>query len=249
MGFCSDTEDVNSLCLPVVKRLLEKTGAAMAQIGRMEVGTATIIDKSKSVKSVLMQLTSTSRTWAQSTRWWTPSCPSSVTSRLSTLATSSTSRRPRPSEQIRGRWQQSTPPSSTPLLRNPSPSGPRQQGSALARFSKCHADVQTRLESRSKIAPEQFLATLSLREVAMDSAPYAPAGPLDLLAPGTFHLVKVDEKHRRAYARVPEQDQVTGLPQVKSDCGDSPVKGDPKGWLHPGAPGRGLPGWYAAPPG
>merc|ERR1712045_919694 len=56
MGFCSDREDVNSLCLTVVKRLLEKTGTKTTDIGRMEVGTETIIDKSKSVKSVLMQL-------------------------------------------------------------------------------------------------------------------------------------------------------------------------------------------------
>ena len=52
----SDREDVNSLCLTVVKRLLEKTGTKATDIGRMEVGTETIIDKSKSVKSVLMQL-------------------------------------------------------------------------------------------------------------------------------------------------------------------------------------------------
>jgi hydroxymethylglutaryl-CoA synthase len=56
MGFCSDREDVNSLCLTVVQRLLEKTGTNPTEIGRMEVGTETIIDKSKSVKSVLMKL-------------------------------------------------------------------------------------------------------------------------------------------------------------------------------------------------
>ena len=56
MGFCSDREDVNSLCLTVVQRLMEKTGTSYSQVGRMEVGTETIIDKSKSVKSVLMQL-------------------------------------------------------------------------------------------------------------------------------------------------------------------------------------------------
>lgn len=56
MGFCSDTEDVNSFCLTVVHRLLEKTGTQPTQVGRLEVGTETIIDKSKSVKSVLMQL-------------------------------------------------------------------------------------------------------------------------------------------------------------------------------------------------
>lgn len=56
MGFCSDREDINSLCLTVVNRLLEKTGTDVKDIGRLEVGTETIIDKSKSVKSVIMQL-------------------------------------------------------------------------------------------------------------------------------------------------------------------------------------------------
>lgn len=56
MGFCSDREDINSLCLTVVSKLLERNNIAHAQIGRLEVGTETIIDKSKSVKSVLMEL-------------------------------------------------------------------------------------------------------------------------------------------------------------------------------------------------
>jgi len=56
MGFCSDREDINSLCLTVVNRLLEKTGTDLKEIGRLEVGTETIVDKSKSVKSVIMQL-------------------------------------------------------------------------------------------------------------------------------------------------------------------------------------------------
>ncbi|RZC39088.1 HMG CoA synt C domain containing protein [Asbolus verrucosus] len=56
MGFCSDREDINSLCLTVVKRLMERHGIAYSEIGHLEVGTETIIDKSKSVKTVLMQL-------------------------------------------------------------------------------------------------------------------------------------------------------------------------------------------------
>lgn len=56
MGFCSDREDINSLCLTVVNKLLERNNIAHAQIGRLEVGTETIVDKSKSVKSVLMEL-------------------------------------------------------------------------------------------------------------------------------------------------------------------------------------------------
>ena len=56
MGFCSDREDVNSLCLTVVQSLLEKTATSYMDVGRLEVGTETILDKSKSVKTVLMQL-------------------------------------------------------------------------------------------------------------------------------------------------------------------------------------------------
>lgn len=56
MGFCSDREDVNSLCLTVVNNLLDRHKVEHSKIGRLEVGTETIVDKSKSVKSVLMQL-------------------------------------------------------------------------------------------------------------------------------------------------------------------------------------------------
>ena len=56
MGFCTDREDINSLCLTVVQRIVEKNNLSYQDIGRLEVGTETIIDKSKSVKSVLMQL-------------------------------------------------------------------------------------------------------------------------------------------------------------------------------------------------
>ena len=56
MGFCTDCEDINSLCLTVVQRLIERNNISYTDIGRLEVGTETVIDKSKSTKSVLMQL-------------------------------------------------------------------------------------------------------------------------------------------------------------------------------------------------
>lgn len=56
MGFCGDLEDINSLCLTVVQGLMEKNGVRYSDIGRLEVGTETVLDKSKSVKTVLMQL-------------------------------------------------------------------------------------------------------------------------------------------------------------------------------------------------
>lgn len=56
MGFCAAHEDINSLCLTVVQRLVERNSLSWDSIGRLEVGTETIIDKSKAVKTVLMQL-------------------------------------------------------------------------------------------------------------------------------------------------------------------------------------------------
>jgi hydroxymethylglutaryl-CoA synthase len=56
MGFCTDREDINSLCLTVVTKLMERNSISYSSIGRLEVGTETIMDKSKSVKTVLMQL-------------------------------------------------------------------------------------------------------------------------------------------------------------------------------------------------
>lgn len=56
MGFCSDREDINSLCLTVLHKLIEKNHINLHDIGRLEVGTETIIDKSKSVKTFLMTL-------------------------------------------------------------------------------------------------------------------------------------------------------------------------------------------------
>lgn len=56
MGFCGDREDINSLSLTVLNKLMERNSLNPMDIGRLEVGTETLIDKSKSVKSVLMQL-------------------------------------------------------------------------------------------------------------------------------------------------------------------------------------------------
>ncbi|XP_017298934.1 hydroxymethylglutaryl-CoA synthase 1 [Diaphorina citri] len=60
MGFCSDLEDINSICLTVVSNLMNRYELDYAQIGRLEVGTETLVDKSKSVKTVLMELFSSS---------------------------------------------------------------------------------------------------------------------------------------------------------------------------------------------
>ncbi|KAA8493700.1 Hydroxymethylglutaryl-CoA synthase A [Porphyridium purpureum] len=56
MHFCDDNEDVHSLSLTVVSQLLERYGIDPKMVGRVEVGTESAVDRSKSVKSVIMSL-------------------------------------------------------------------------------------------------------------------------------------------------------------------------------------------------
>ncbi|KYQ91122.1 hydroxymethylglutaryl-CoA synthase [Tieghemostelium lacteum] len=56
MAFCGDREDIYSLALNAVTNLMDKFNVDPQSIGRLEVGTETVIDKSKSVKTVLMDL-------------------------------------------------------------------------------------------------------------------------------------------------------------------------------------------------
>ncbi|KAF3789706.1 Hydroxymethylglutaryl-CoA synthase [Nymphaea thermarum] len=56
MAFCTELEDVISMSLTVVTSLLDKYGVDPKQIGRLEVGSETVIDKSKSIKTWLMRI-------------------------------------------------------------------------------------------------------------------------------------------------------------------------------------------------
>ncbi|EPX72976.1 3-hydroxy-3-methylglutaryl-CoA synthase [Schizosaccharomyces octosporus yFS286] len=56
MAFVDDREDIYSFALTALSQLIQKYQIDVNNIGRLEVGTETLIDKSKSVKSVLMQL-------------------------------------------------------------------------------------------------------------------------------------------------------------------------------------------------
>lgn len=56
MGFVNDREDIYSMCLTVFSKLIKNFNIDVNNIGRLEVGTETLLDKSKSVKSVLTQL-------------------------------------------------------------------------------------------------------------------------------------------------------------------------------------------------
>lgn len=56
MGFVNDREDIYSMSLTACSKLLKNFNIDTNNIGRLEVGTETLLDKSKSVKSILMQL-------------------------------------------------------------------------------------------------------------------------------------------------------------------------------------------------
>ncbi|XP_073220290.1 hydroxymethylglutaryl-CoA synthase-like isoform X2 [Cicer arietinum] len=56
MTFCTEVEDVISMSMTVVSSLLEKYNVDPKKIGRLEVGSETVIDKSKSIKTFLMQV-------------------------------------------------------------------------------------------------------------------------------------------------------------------------------------------------
>ena len=56
MAFVDDREDINSICLSAVQRLLDNYGIDPKSIGRVEVGTESLVDKSKATKTVLMKL-------------------------------------------------------------------------------------------------------------------------------------------------------------------------------------------------
>ncbi|KAF4459203.1 hydroxymethylglutaryl- synthase [Fusarium albosuccineum] len=56
MSFCDDREDIYSFALTATSKLIKNYNIDVNSIGRLEVGTETILDKSKSVKTVLMQL-------------------------------------------------------------------------------------------------------------------------------------------------------------------------------------------------
>ncbi|CAE6433114.1 unnamed protein product [Rhizoctonia solani] len=60
MAYTDDKEDINSFALSTISSLLEKYDIDPKSIGRLEVGTETLVDKSKSVKTVLMDLFSAS---------------------------------------------------------------------------------------------------------------------------------------------------------------------------------------------
>lgn len=59
MRFCSELEDVNSLAMTVTRRLLSRCTHHLSKIGRLEYATETLLDKSKSTKTILIDVLKT----------------------------------------------------------------------------------------------------------------------------------------------------------------------------------------------
>ncbi|VDM36697.1 unnamed protein product [Toxocara canis] len=56
MAFCADHEDIASICMTVLAALLERYQIDPSAVGFLAVGTETLIDKSKGVKTQLMEI-------------------------------------------------------------------------------------------------------------------------------------------------------------------------------------------------
>jgi hydroxymethylglutaryl-CoA synthase len=54
--FCSDDEDAVSMAMTALSRLMQRCGLEFDEIGRLEVGTESQVDRAKSIKSFLMAL-------------------------------------------------------------------------------------------------------------------------------------------------------------------------------------------------
>jgi hydroxymethylglutaryl-CoA synthase len=81
----------------------------------------------------------------------------------------------------------------------------RQQSSTNGAFSleriKTTTAMFTRLENRTRCSVAEFTAALDLRAIKYGKAPMTPEGSMEAIAPGSYYLTGINEKHHRAYAR------------------------------------------------
>lgn len=64
-------------------------------------------------------------------------------------------------------------------------------------------NLKARLAARKTVSPTDFNNALALRAEKVGAFNYVPNDSVEDLYPGTFYLTKVDDKHRRFYARAP----------------------------------------------
>jgi hydroxymethylglutaryl-CoA synthase len=89
------------------------------------------------------------------------------------------------------------------VARNPDGHNSLSAGGApftLARMAQTCA-ISERLASREERDVAAFEAALDLRARRLGTAGFEPSGSIEELPPGAYYLVRVDEQHRRTYAR------------------------------------------------
>lgn len=83
-------------------------------------------------------------------------------------------------------------------------------GSPLNLLVTSLKDIPERLASRLQVEPEEFVKTLTAREIAHNKNNYSPSCSENELFPGTYYLTNVDEKFRRTYQRTVDESSKEG---------------------------------------
>jgi hydroxymethylglutaryl-CoA synthase len=76
-----------------------------------------------------------------------------------------------------------------------------RESSGLAKIVDALSYVEKELAERHCVSPAEYTKILTLREQNCHTVPYVPQSSTDNMFPGTYFLVKVDEKYRRSYKR------------------------------------------------
>lgn len=83
-------------------------------------------------------------------------------------------------------------------------------GSPLNLLVTSLKDIPERLASRLQVEPEEFVKTLTAREITHNKNNYSPSCSENELFPGTYYLTNVDEKFRRTYQRTVDESSKEG---------------------------------------
>ncbi|KAI5642913.1 hydroxymethylglutaryl-CoA synthase 1 [Phthorimaea operculella] len=74
-------------------------------------------------------------------------------------------------------------------------------GSKLEKLITSLHDTVSMLDKRECVEPSKFTELMDVRTKNYHTAPYEPSGSIDVLFPGTYYLVKIDDQRRRTYDR------------------------------------------------
>ncbi|KAJ5099902.1 hydroxymethylglutaryl-CoA synthase [Penicillium argentinense] len=203
MSFCDNREDVYSLALTTVSSLMKKYSISPDSIGRLEVGTESMLDKAKSCKTVPMQFFSSNPDiegadtynacyggtnalfnavhWIESLSW--AGKPSSLHLMSHCVTRPLHTRQVVPAESDRA-----------DDVRQHVYRGSELTGQRIGVFSfGTSINLHARLAVRLRVSHDFY-------DESVPAEGYVPVGNVEALAPGTYYLIQVDEKFRRVYA-------------------------------------------------